>query len=74
MALDETCSKVKTVCEPEVEWPVEMALIKAVRGCGTVIDAEYGILTAGVSWHGTAERQWMAWNWLNRYGCCLPSV
>lgn len=36
--------------------------------------AEYGILTAGVSWQGTIDLQWIAWHWEKTYGCVLPAV
>jgi hypothetical protein len=41
----------------------------AVRGAGAVTVAVYVVLTAGVSWHGTSDRAWMAWHWVYRYGC-----
>ena len=54
--------------------PVATALIKAVSGPGTVIEAVYGHLTPGESWHGSIDRAWMAWHCVKRYGWFFPAV
>ena len=48
--------------------------IRATRPLGTVISAVYAIFTPGVSWHGTIVRAWIAWHWVNMYGCFFPAV
>ena len=45
-----------------------------VNCVSNITSAEYGIFTAGVSWHGTIDLQWMAWHWENIYGWVLPAV
>ena len=38
-----------------------MADMRAVREAGAVMVAEYGVFTAGLSWHGNIDRACMAW-------------
>ena len=40
-----------------------MADMRAVRGAGAVMVAEYGVFTAGLSWHGNIDRACMAWQY-----------
>ena len=73
------CSKVKvrsgtpptTLATGE---PTATALIRAVAHSGTRTVASYVNLAAGPSGHGSMERAWMAWHWLNMNGLSLPAV
>ena len=45
-----------------------------VSASGTVICARKVNRASGESWQGSTLRAWIAWHWLNRYGCLPPSV